>query len=127
MNATLTIKKDKLANMKKLLFFLSILFLISCNGNINESKAEKTRKTVLVEKAKKETLARLKTPSTAIFIDSLASVSKMKDTEAYQVRISVDAENSFGAKLRNRYFIIYDDMGGDSLDPDNYQLNMFID
>ena len=111
--------------MKKLLL-LSVLFSFMGCEEKNE-QPEITRESVLIDLAKAETLERLKSPSTAVFIDSLSSIFKMKDASAYQVRLSVDAQNSLRATSRERYFVIFNDKGGDSLSPANYELNQFIE
>lgn len=107
-----------------LLILLIIALVLSCS----DKKPENHKETVLIELAKKEILSRLKAPSTASFIDSLNSVSQFKDDKnLYNVRISVDAQNSFGAIIRNRYIVIYKSIGNDSLNISNYVLENFLD
>ena len=101
--------------------------LMSCQDQTNEK--EITRDSVLIEKAKEETMSRLKSPSTAKFVDSLSTVMRLKGEDgpsnSYRVMLSVDAQNSFGAEARERYMIILEDKGEDSLKVENYEVTMF--
>lgn len=111
--------------MRKILLLISVISIIACS----ENKKEITRDSILIEKAKSETLERLKSPSTAKFVDSLHTVMRLKGengpSESYRVMISVDAQNSFGAEVRDRYMVVLKDNGGDSLSVDNYEVKMF--
>ncbi|SOC79858.1 hypothetical protein SAMN06296241_1396 [Salinimicrobium sediminis] len=113
--------------MKKLLLLLFVFSLWSCQEKTEQP--EVTRETVLLDLAKAETLDRLKSPSTATFIDSLSTITKLKGEgdDQYRVNVSVDAENSFGAMGRERYMLIYQDKTGDSLSKENYELLNFYD
>lgn len=113
--------------MKKILLLFLLIGLMSCQNE--EKNSEVTRDSVLIEKAKKETMSRLKSPSTAKFVDSLSTVMRMKGnggpSDSYRVMLSVDAQNSFGAEARERYMIVMKDQGGDSLKIENYEVIMF--
>lgn len=76
-----------------LLLATACLVLAGCSGGVcNRSGAEKA--------ARNAVLAQLKAPSTATFSD----VSTLETgPHEYTVIGFVDAENSFGAKLRNRF------------------------
>ncbi len=110
------------------LLLATFLIVIGC-GQTEEQTI--TRKTVLNELGKKEVLKRLKSPSTAVFHDSLTTVTRMRrngePSNHWRVRISVDAQNSFGAMLRKRYMIIYEETGKDSISEASYKLHEFFD
>ena len=113
--------------MKKLLLFSLLFSFLSCGEKTEQS--EITRDSVLIEKAKEETMSRLKSPSTAKFVDSLSTVMRLKGEDgpsnSYRVMLSVDAQNTFGAEARERYMIILEDKGEDSLKVENYEVTMF--
>lgn len=115
--------------MRTIAFLIIALFMIGCAENKNPKEPETTRETVLIEKAKKEALSRLKSPSTAVFVDSLSSVLRLKGrngpSDSYRVMLSVDAQNSLGTEIRKRYMIVMKDRGCDSLDVKNYEVTMF--
>ncbi|UAB85721.1 hypothetical protein INR75_06825 [Zunongwangia sp. SCSIO 43204] len=114
--------------MKKLLLIFITAIFVSC-GN-KQSELTETRKTVLVELSKKEILNRLKSPSTAKFVDSTANILKLKSEDtlsSYRLTISVDAENTYGAMTRNKYMVIFKDQGGDSLSANNYKVTNVFD
>lgn len=119
--------------MKKVILIFSTFVLLSCGSQAEDEKEESTsREEFLVNLAEKETLSRLKAPSTAAFVDSLNYAFQMTDSldqpiNEYAVYITVDAENSFGAKLRNRYTVVFNGKGGDSLSKENYELKYFWD
>ncbi len=107
-----------------------IALLVGCSGKKKKADTP-TRKSVLIGMAKKETLTRLKSPSTAVFIDSLSSVIRLKGekglSNSYRVSLSVDAKNSFGTTLRESYMLIYEYSGTDSLSKKSYELENFYD
>tara|TARA_B110000093_G_C12553128_1_gene238734 strand:+ start:74 stop:412 length:339 start_codon:yes stop_codon:yes gene_type:complete len=111
--------------MKRItLLLLIILLTFSC-----KKEKRTTRDTVLITLAKNEILTRLKSPSSAVFIDSLNRTSKFKDSDSlFNVRISVDAKNAFGTPLRKRYIVTYGyelSKGQDTLNSKNYKLIFF--
>lgn len=67
---------------------------------------------------------RLKTPSTANF-PFFADSSKKIDERRYVVQSHVDAENSFGAKLRNSYICVLEWNGQNHADINNWALVNF--
>ena len=101
---------------------IATLTIVAC-----EKKEVITRKEILVEQAKKNTLENLKSPSSAVFVDSTATLVKLDgEDEKYRVNLTVDAQNGFGAMIRKRFNVVYKFKGGDSLDIKNYDLEMFF-
>lgn len=112
--------------MKASLFFLIALFVTSCS----HPQPIANRTSVLTGMAKDKVLSSLKAPSTAVFNDSLHSVTNLVNGEGlpsdqWRVYISVDAQNIYGAMLRNKYMLIYEQTGVDSMAVDSYVLNDF--
>lgn len=65
----------------------------------------------------------LKAPASADFgWDKAAGGSKRLDNQTYLIRSKVDAQNSFGAQLRNWYNCKIQYMTGDDADPRNWKL-----
>lgn len=112
----------------KYLLIIPLFFLLSCQGETPEV----TRSTVLYSIAKQDILSRLKAPSTAVFTDSLSTLYNLTDAEGvksnkWRVQITADAQNSYGAMLRNRYMLVYRYDGTDSISADSYVLENFYD
>lgn len=63
-----------------------------------------------VAMSKQAVLARLKAPSPASFPDQKFDASKYTDG-SWRITGAVDAENSFGAKLRNRFSVVLHETG----------------
>ena len=79
--------------MRKItLLTLLTLSFYSCS----KKEPKITREDFLIKEAKKEILNRLKSPTSAIFIDSISSANKFKGSDSlFSVRISLDAKNAF--------------------------------
>lgn len=108
--------------MKNIILIL-ILITIGCSTSPNI-----TKDSVLIDLGKKEVHKRLKSPSSAVHIDSLNKVLPMQDSKnSYRVYINVDADNSFGASLRKKYLLIYELTGKDTINPASYDLKEFFD
>lgn len=110
--------------MKSIIYILIIcLSFASCKDPVQEDISVRS---ILISKAKKETLSRLKSPSGAVFFDSITRVEIMKDSDSvYMVRQKLDALNAFGTPIRESYMILFIDKGGDSLDVSNYEFYKF--
>lgn len=89
--------------MKKLLIIILSIALFSCSSH--EDKVQ--------ELAQKALLTKLKSPSTAKFVETKLLVNKKP---YYIVYVSVDAQNSFGAVLRENYMV--------ALTEENNKLNL---
>jgi hypothetical protein len=88
--------------MRKLAIMVSLVLLISlpsgCGGN---DAPNMSHVRFYCEEAVR---ARLKAPSSAEFSNQFETeISEVTAGQTYRVRGSVDAQNSFGAKIRGRY------------------------
>ncbi len=70
------------------------------NGRVNKEP----RSQMLIARAHDEVLQVLKSPATARFSDDTIGHSPSK--KQYTIHGSVDAQNSYGALLRNTYFVV---------------------
>lgn len=98
--------------MKKIfLLALSLILLMSFSGcGDNTKEKEDDLKATIIVATEEAVKSQLKAPSTAEFpwgYDSyqIKEVATGDDTKQYSVSSYVDAENEFGAKLRNRFVV----------------------
>ena len=102
---------------------LLFLALFACSNEPADAPQAATRTSadVVLEKGKERLLNQLKAPSTAVFIDSLCRVQPLRSPDnSFAVHLTVDAQNSFGAMLRNRYMATFEQTGPDSLNAEDY-------
>lgn len=107
--------------MKRVLFFLITIILLSCSSNPKESIDESDAKYYAEQSIEKL----LKAPSTAKFSDISETIItpitsyeiEFGDLPGYKVIGFVDAQNGFGAMIRNNYSveIYYNKENGDIL------------
>ena len=112
--------------MRTALLILLFLSLVACQPV--EHPSDPTRKSVLLADAKLRTLNKLKAPATAVFIDSLDDAARLvaadgTPSDLFRISVSVDAQNSFGAILRQRYYYVYEQTQPDSLAIGSYRLD----
>jgi len=95
-----------------ILFFFVIIF--SCVGNYysnrtpEQAQADALQQTQykVLSRAEKVVTEELKSPSSASFASFNEAVIKEIKPDTWEVRSYVDAQNSFGAKIRNYFTII---------------------
>jgi hypothetical protein len=113
--------------MKHLLPTLILcLIALSCS---EPTPPAPTRADVLLSDARKRVRGSLLTPSTAAFVDSLNSVVRLNNggepSNSWRVIVYVDAQNRFGAMLRKRSLLVYEQTGPDSLLIADYRVKRY--
>lgn len=73
-------------------------------GTAYDSTAESLREATMKRKCKEQVLVYLKAPSSAEFVGEPEFRLDWKDPAVFHVTGAIDAQNSWGAKLRNKYF-----------------------
>lgn len=117
------------------LFILKFLVDLTSDSNSNPSGSASSTKTESPKSIDKEELARqafiisqdyvkknLKAPSTAKFPFLDYTFSDPDPDNTIIIKSYVDAQNSFGAKLRNDYYVKVRYKGGDWADIQNWEL-----
>lgn len=107
--------------MKNIIF---ILLLASCStGTVQESKQPITRDSMLVAHAKEVIKGRINTPSTFQFVSgSRGYEGKRKGVNVVDFCLRFDAQNVYGAYIREVDCVSYQYNGGDSLSIDSYKV-----
>ena len=112
--------------MKKILgiFLLSVFIILNFTGCGSEEKEKEITISDLRVVAKEGIKNNIKTPATAEFLDSNEDwhVKELatgdNNIKKYSICSYVDAENEFGAKIRNRFVVI----AQFNLEKDTYQI-----
>ena len=116
-------RKQRLAKRFFGILFIVICFIIwkSCSSSENEAKAKPPMPdtSLVITIAQDFIKQELKSPTSAEFHTKPEWYTVTKDS-IYKVISTVDADNSYGAKLRSRYMVILKYTGGDPYSPKNW-------